>query len=117
MPRFSIIITCYNQSSFIRDAIDSALAQSYTDKEIIVVDDASTDGSKELLEEYGSAIRFKALETNEGPCAARNWGASLASGDFLVFLDGDDVLMPWALIVYSGIIRLKYPRLILCRML
>jgi glycosyltransferase involved in cell wall biosynthesis len=117
MPRFSIIITCYNQSTFIRDAVDSALAQDYTDKEIVVVDDGSTDGSKKILEEYGDAIKFKALEKNEGVCAARNYGASLASGDFLVSLDGDDLLLPWALNVYGRIIDLKSPKLLLCSML
>lgn len=117
MPRFSIIITCYNQCAFIRDAVNSALAQGYAGKEIIVVDDGSTDGSNKILEEYKDAIKLKVLETNEGACAARNWGASLASGDFLVFLDGDDLLLPWALNVYSRIIDLKDPKLILGRML
>lgn len=117
MPRFSIIITCYNQYEFIRDAVGSALAQDYPDKEIIVVDDGSTDGSKKILMGYGDTIKLKALGTNEGPGAARNWGASLATGDFLVFLDGDDLLLPWALNVYSHIIDLKKPKLLLCSML
>ena len=117
MPRFSIIITCYNQSLFIRDAVSSALAQDCTDKEIIVVDDSSTDGSKKILEEYGDAIQLKALETNAGAPAARNWGASLAIGDYLVFLDGDDLLLPWALNTYGRIIDLKNPKLILGSML
>jgi glycosyltransferase involved in cell wall biosynthesis len=117
MPRFSIIITCYNQDKFIRDSVSSALAQNYTDKEIVVVDDGSTDESKKILEEYRDAIKFKDLENNEGACAARNWGASLASGDFLVFLDGDDLLLPWALNVYSRIIDLKNPKLLLCSMI
>lgn len=117
MLRFSIIITCYNQSLFIRDAVSSALAQDCTDKEIIVVDDGSTDGSKKVLEGYGDAIQLKALETNGGAPAARNWGASLASGDYLVFLDGDDLLLPWALNTYGRIIDLKNPKLILGSML
>jgi glycosyltransferase involved in cell wall biosynthesis len=116
-PRFSIVITCYNQSEFIRDAVDSALAQGYPDKEVIVVDDGSNDGSRKILEEYEDAIKLKALETNEGACAARNCGASLAIGDFLIFLDGDDLLLPWALNVYGRIIDLKNPKLLLCSML
>ena len=117
MPRFSIIITCHNHYAYIRDAVGSALAQDYTDKEIIVVDDESTDGSKEILEEFGDSIKLIRLETNEGASAARNRGASLASGDFLVSLDGDDLMLPWALDVYHRIIDLKDPKLILCKML
>jgi glycosyltransferase involved in cell wall biosynthesis len=117
MPRFSIIITCYNQFEFISNAVDSALAQDYADKEIVVVDDGSTDGSKKILEKYGDAIKLKSLVTNEGASAARNWGAALSNGDFLVFLDGDDLLLPWALNFYGRIIDLKSPKLILCTML
>lgn len=117
MGRFSIIITCYNQRLFIRDAVGSALAQSYADREIVVVDDGSTDGSPKILEEYADACKLQLLETNEGASAARNRGASLASGDFLVFLDGDDLLLPWALNVYDRIVDLKHPKLILGRML
>jgi glycosyltransferase involved in cell wall biosynthesis len=117
MPRFSIIITCYNQLAFIRDAVGSALNQNYTDREIIVVDDASTDGSKTILEEFGDSIKLIPLETNEGVSAARNRAAFQAGGDFLVFLDGDDLLLPWALTVYHRIIDLKNPKVILCNML
>jgi glycosyltransferase involved in cell wall biosynthesis len=116
MPRFSIIVTCYNQSRFIRDAVDSALAQGGPDKEIVVVDDGSTDGSGAILSSYGRSITLKVLEINQGVSAARNWGASLSSGDFLVFLDGDDVLMPWALNVYGRVVDHKDPKVILCNM-
>jgi glycosyltransferase involved in cell wall biosynthesis len=113
MPRFSIIITCYNQVEFIKEAVDSALAQEYGDNEIIVVDDCSVDGSAHILEKYADAITLHKLGTNEGADRARNRGASIARGDFLVFLDGDDLLMPWALDVYDRIIDLKNPKLIL----
>ena len=116
MTRFSIVITCYNQSAFIRDAIGSALAQDYADKEIIIVDDGSTDGSRKVLEEYGAAIKLQALETNQGACRARNCGASLATGDFLVFLDGDDMLQPWAFSIYRRVVELRNPSLIIARL-
>src|SRR5438270_4159074 len=103
--RFSIIITCHNQHDFIKDAVDSALLQPGDAKEIVVVDDASTDGSLQLLEQYGSRIRLAPLKNNVGTVGARNHGASLAQGDYLVFLDGDDAMMPWALDVYSRIIN------------
>jgi len=117
MPRFSIIITCYNQGSFIKEAVDSALAQTCCDREIIVVDDGSTDESRHVLEAYVGAIAFEPSETNQGAVATRNRGASIARGDFLVFLDGDDCLQPWALAVYASLIDWKCPKLILAKML
>ena len=115
--RFSVIITSYNQRKFIKDAVDSALSLRSKNKEIIVVDDASTDGSQSVLREYGDAIHFIALEGNVGKGAARNCGASTARGEFLVFLDGDDAFLPWALQVYERIVQAKRPRLILTKML
>ena len=116
MIRFSIVIACYNQRAFIRDAVGSALAQTDPDREVIVVDDASTDGTPELLKEYGGAITLIALPANGGACATRNAGAAAARGQFLVFLDGDDVLLPWALRIYRRIIDLKDPKVLLGKM-
>ena len=116
-PRFSIIITFYNQRNFIKDALDSALAQQNAKFEVIVVDDASTDGSQEILEQYSDEIRLVYLETNQGACAARDRGASLATGEYLVFLDGDDAFLPWALDVYERIVQAKSPKIILGTML
>jgi glycosyltransferase involved in cell wall biosynthesis len=117
VPTFSIVITCYNQNDFIADAVNSALSLKYPDKEIIVVDDGSKDGSKETLEHYGHAILFKSLDANEGPNVARNWGASLAKGEYLVFLDGDDLFLPWALDVYDFVLASRKPSLILSSLL
>ena len=85
--------------------------------EIIAVDDASTDGSQQILRQYGDSIRVVCLETNQGACGARNHGASLAVGEYLVFLDGDDVLLPWALDVYERVAQEKRPALMLASML
>jgi glycosyltransferase involved in cell wall biosynthesis len=115
-PRFSIIITFYNQRNFIKDAVDSALALRNTRLEIIVVDDASTDGSQEILKQYSDAVQLVCLETNQGACAARDRGASLATGDYLVFLDGDDAFLPWAVDVYERIVHAKQPKMILATM-
>lgn len=117
MPRFSIVITCFNQRLFIRDAIGSALIQDHRDKEIVVVDDGSTDGSREVLAEYADSVRVECFKNNQGAASARNMGASLSSGDFLVFLDGDDVMLPWALKAYDRIVAEKQPKLILAKML
>ncbi len=102
MTSFSIIITSHNQANFIRDAVDSALAQLHGPKEIIVVDDASSDESQAILAEYSNTIRLIKLQNNVGAGSARNVGIEAAHGDFLVFLDGDDVLLPWALDAYRG---------------
>jgi glycosyltransferase involved in cell wall biosynthesis len=115
--RFSIVITCHNQRDFIKDAVDSALLQSVDAKEIVVVDDASTDGSLQLLEQYGTAIHLAPVQNNLGTVGARNYGASLAQGDYLVFLDGDDAMMPWALEIYDRIIDAKHPTVVLSRLL
>ena len=117
MPRFSIIITSYNQRSFIREAVNSALAQEYSEKEVIVVDDGSTDGSPAILAEYGNRIKAFYLGVNQGAYSARNKGVSLANGDYVMFLDGDDLLLPWALRAYSKIIDLKKPKLVIARLL
>lgn len=115
-PRFSIIVTFHNQREFIKDALDSALSQRKAEFEVIVVDDASVDGSPETLKQYGGAIRLLCLQENVGACAARNRGAAVATGEYLVFLDGDDAFLPWALKVYERIVEAKRPKLILGRM-
>ena len=114
-PLFSIVIACYNHEKFIRDAVESVLRQQLPDKEIIVVDDASKDGSAEVLRSFGSAIVFERLPVNRGAAAARNHGASVAKGKYLIFLDGDDALTPWSLKVYGRIIEERGPKIILGR--
>lgn len=117
MTRFSLIIACYNQERFIRETVDSALALPYPDKEIIVVDDASPDRTTQFLEEYGDKIRLIKHEKNLGANVGRNEGAATARGKYLVFLDGDDLYLPWSLDLYARIIDLKKPIVILCRLL
>jgi glycosyltransferase involved in cell wall biosynthesis len=114
--RFSVVITCYNQRRFIHAAVDSALAQNpRLAKEVIVVDDGSTDGSRQVLEGYRDSVQLRPLPSNRGPIEARNYGATQAQGDYLVFLDGDDVFMPWALDVYERIIADRKPTVILAK--
>ena len=111
-PRFSIVITCFNQRDFIAAAVDSALAQTHRANEVIVVDDGSVDGSREILQRYSDAIQLAVFPTNRGPLEARNHGASLARGEYLAFLDGDDLFTPWSLEVYERIIEERGPRII-----
>jgi teichuronic acid biosynthesis glycosyltransferase TuaG len=117
MISFSVIVTSHNQAKFICGAVQSALSQTYTRKEIIVVDDASCDESPEVLKRFGNGIRLITLKENVGASRARNVGVTAATGEFLVFLDGDDVLLPWALNAYSQIAEQKNPEIILSRML
>lgn len=92
--KVSIIITCYNREKFIGRAIRSAISQRYPtgDFEIIVVDDGSTDSSREIIKDFGDAIISIFHEKNKGLPAARNTGIRRAKGRFVVHLDSDDYL-------------------------
>lgn len=94
MPDVSVIIPTHNRARFLSDAIDSALAQTGCNVEVIVVDDASTDETPEILKSYGEAIHPIILTSNVERGAARNIGASKATAPLLAFLDSDDVWMP-----------------------
>ena len=93
---FSIIIPVYNVARFLRECLDSVLAQSCTAWEAICVDDGSTDCSGAILDEYSAKDkRFKVLhKANGGVSSARNAGLDIASGEWVAFLDGDDVWAP-----------------------
>jgi glycosyltransferase involved in cell wall biosynthesis len=90
-PLATIVIVNYNYERFIAAAIDSALEQSYTPLEVIVVDDGSTDGSREIIAAYGKRVRV-ILQENAGQGAVYNAGWLAARGAFVLFLDSDDVL-------------------------
>lgn len=93
--RASIIIDNYNYGRFLRDAIDSALDQTYPHTEVIVVDDGSTDDSRAIINSYGERVRpvFKA---NGGQASAFNAGFAVCRGEVIFFLDSDDTLCPGA---------------------
>jgi glycosyltransferase involved in cell wall biosynthesis len=94
MVRISVCINNYNYQRFIGEAIDSALAQTYPAIEVIVVDDGSTDGSADYVEDvYGDSVRLIRSE-NLGQLSAFQLGVSAATGDFVAFLDADDRWMP-----------------------
>jgi glycosyltransferase involved in cell wall biosynthesis len=102
--RFSVLIPTYNREKHVRQTIESVLAQTCPDFEVIVVDDGSTDGTPAMLQAYGSRVR--ALnQANQGPEVARNHAASVAQGEYLVMLDSDDLLMPCALATYDRVIQ------------
>ena len=89
----SVITPCYNAVATIAETIESVAAQRYPHVEHIVVDDGSTDGSWDVIEQYRDRIRAVRLERNQGGSHARNTGAALADGAFLMFLDADDLLL------------------------
>ena len=92
-PVVSIIIPTYNRARIVVNAVESALAQSYPRCEVIVVDDGSTDGTREALARYAGRITYL-YQKNKERSAARNNGLRHASGQYVVFLDADDVLLP-----------------------
>ncbi|MFL5538861.1 MAG: glycosyltransferase family 2 protein [Longimicrobiaceae bacterium] len=90
----SVVIACYNAADFVGGAIASALAQSHPAVEVVVVDDASTDGSWDVVAGFGGRVRALRLPANRGPAHARNRGVELARGEWLMFLDADDSIAP-----------------------
>jgi glycosyltransferase involved in cell wall biosynthesis len=86
----SVIIPVYNREDFLAEAIDSALQQEAVELEILVIDDGSTDGTVAVAQRYGPAIRYYRQE-NAGPPVARNLGINMAAGEYLAFLDSDDL--------------------------
>jgi len=92
-PLVSIIIPCFNGEKLVADAIRSALAQTYENKEIIVVDDGSSDGSLSVIRSFGDRVRV-VTGRNQGGSAARNEGLKVARGGLIQFLDADDQLHP-----------------------
>ena len=93
MVKVSIIIPVYNGEKYIREAVDSALNQTYKDFEIIVIDDGSKDNTPNILENYDNKIRWKS-QKNKGQAFAINEGINMAKGKYIAYLDADDVCLP-----------------------
>jgi len=102
--QFSVLMPAYNREKYVRQAIDSVLSQVFTDYEVFVIDDGSTDQTLQVLESYGTRIKVL-RQPNQGPEVARNKAAALAHGEYLVLLDSDDLLLPCAFATYDRIIR------------
>ncbi|MFH1876665.1 MAG: glycosyltransferase [Candidatus Omnitrophota bacterium] len=92
-PFYSVLIPTYNRSAFLRIALQSVLRQTYSDFEIIIIDDGSTDTTADVVDEYrknSNQCIWYLYQENRGPAAARNRGLALAQGTFICFLDSDD---------------------------
>lgn len=94
MLKFSVVITSYNYGLYIRESIDSVLSQTYENFEVIIVDDGSQDGTKEIVSTYSSDTRIKYYyQDNAGQPKAKNRGICESCGEFIAFLDADDMWM------------------------
>lgn len=95
-PMVSIIVPVYNAGRFIEQTIGSVLGQDYTDWELILVNDCSTDNSAEIISKYASdgRVRLVNMEKNGGAAVARNKGIDMARGRYIAFLDSDDLWQP-----------------------
>jgi glycosyltransferase involved in cell wall biosynthesis len=92
-PLISCIVPVFNGERYLAEALDSILAQTYRPVEIIVVDDGSTDGTRQVVTSYGDRVHYF-WQPNGGPPRARNLGLSLTQGEFVAFLDADDLWRP-----------------------
>ena len=115
--KISVVIPLYNKQNCIRETLRSVLNQSYTDFEVLVVDDASTDGSLEVVREF-SDKRLRIIEKpNSGVSATRNAGIATAANEWIAFLDADDI---WTSFHLETLVKLheKFPQAeVLCRQL
>jgi len=93
MPRVSVIIPAYNAERFLRETLDSVLAQTYRDFEVVVVDDGSTDSTREIVRSSAGPVRL-IEQANAGPSAARNHGIRESGGELIAFVDSDDLWLP-----------------------
>src|ERR687897_1735676 len=113
LPLASIIVDNYNSRRFLEETIDSALAQTYPNTEVIAVDDGSTDDSREIIDGYGDRI-VPVFKENGGQASAFNAGFLASRGEVIFFLDGDDRFFPTTVeaamgVSGSGIAKVHWP--------
>jgi glycosyltransferase involved in cell wall biosynthesis len=117
-PLLSVIIPSYNRAGFLREALESVLNQTYFQSipgqswELIVIDDGSTDSTREVLESYGSRVDYHCLP-HSGVSAARNRGLQLVSGEYIAFLDSDDLWKPEKISVQMDYMQ-DHPEAVVC---
>ena len=114
-PFFSVIIPTYNHANYLKKALDSVLAQSFNNYEIIVIDDNSTDNTSEVVNNYKNKIIYKKISNNRIIGRSRNLGISISKGEWLAFLDSDDEWLKDKLqIVFNFINIFKHANKFLC---
>lgn len=94
--KISVIIPVYNVEKYLGECLGSVAGQTFTDYELILVDDGSTDSSPAIMQRYAlSDVRIHIVsQSNKGVSAARNYGLSVAQGDYILFVDSDDTILP-----------------------
>lgn len=107
-PEISIIITTYNRAHYVADAVESALSQDYSRMEVIVVDDGSTDDTEGVVAGFSSPLLRYIKKEHTGAADTRNQAIKVAKGEFIIWLDSDDVLLPNVLNSYSDLLS-EYP--------
>ncbi|HCD33827.1 MAG TPA: family 2 glycosyl transferase [Phycisphaerales bacterium] len=103
-PYFSVIMPAFNRQQLIEVSVGSVLNQTFGDFELIVIDDGSTDNTVQILEQINDPRLIVLKQTNAGPGAARNRGIGVAKGEYVAFLDSDDLYLPWTLQIYHDAI-------------
>jgi len=107
MPKVSICVPTYNRKDYLKETLESVFAQTYRDYEVVIVDDGSTDGTDQMIDESNYPIRYF-WQKNQGEPSARNKLLELAEGKYITFIDSDDLLLPYAveelmnLVEYNG---------------
>jgi glycosyltransferase involved in cell wall biosynthesis len=94
MPKISVLMNCYNGEKYLKEAIDSIFVQTFTDWEIVFIDNCSIDNSAEIAKSYGDKIKYYKTEVNIPLGGARNFGLNYCNGDYISFLDTDDIWLP-----------------------
>ena len=95
MPFFSVIIPTFNRAKYIAKAIKSVLAQEFSDWELVIIDDASTDNTEQIVKSFNdNRINYFKNQTNKERCVSRNIGMENSSGKYICFLDSDDYHLP-----------------------
>src|SRR5215469_3817006 len=95
--KITIVTLSFNQRDYLKEAIESIVGQHYPELEYIIVDPGSRDGSRELIEQFGSAVTIRLFEPDKGPADGLIKGFNLATGGIYGFINSDDALMPGAL--------------------
>jgi glycosyltransferase involved in cell wall biosynthesis len=115
MPFFSVIIPTYNRLTLLKETVQSVLNQSLTDFEMLIVDDGSTDGTSNWASLIADTRVRYSYKENEGVCSARNFGASVATGSYLIFLDSDDLVVEHWLSDFNSEIIKSGADVVMCR--